>query len=137
VNYRIAECCNPIPGDDILAFAEGDGVMIVHKRQCPVAMKLKSNFGERIISAVWETRKVLSFPATIEIRGIDRVGILNQIIKVISEVHGVNVNKVNLESKDGIFGGALTLYVHDVEDVNNLSMNILKINGINSVNRIN
>ncbi len=136
-DYRIAECCNPIPGDDILAFVEEDGRMIVHKRQCPVAMKLKSNFGERIISAVWETHKVLSFPATIEIKGIDRIGILGQIVKVISEVHAVNVNKVNLETKDGIFEGSITLYVHDVEDINNLSMNILKIKGINSVNRIN
>jgi GTP pyrophosphokinase len=137
VDYRIAECCNPIPGDEIIAFAEDDGRIIVHKRQCPVAMKLKSNFGERIISAVWETHKILSFPATIEIKGIDRVGVLGQIIKVISEVHAVNVNKVNLETKDGIFEGSITLYVHDVEDINNLSMNILKIKGINSVNRIN
>jgi len=137
VDYRIAECCNPIPGDDILAFAEDDGRMIVHKRQCPVAMKLKSNFGERIISAVWETHKILSFPATIEIKGIDRIGILGQIVKVISEVHAVNVNKVNLETKDGIFEGSITLYVHNVEDINNLSMNILKIKGIDSVNRIN
>jgi len=137
IDYLIAECCNPIPGDDILAFVEEDGRMIVHKRQCPVAMKLKSNFGERIISAVWETHKVLSFPATIEIKGIDRIGILGQIVKVISEEHAVNVNKVNLESKDGIFGGSITVYVHDVEDINNLSMNILKIKGINSVNRIN
>ncbi len=73
VDYRLAECCNPIPGDDILAFVEEDGLLIVHKRQCPVAMRQKSNFGERIISAVWETHKVLSFPATIEIRGIDRL----------------------------------------------------------------
>jgi len=137
IDYMIAECCNPIPGDDILAFLEEDGLMIVHKRQCPVAMKLKSNFGERIISAEWETHKVLSFPATIEIKGIDRIGILGQIVKVISEVHAVNVNKVNLESKDGIFGGSITVYVHDVEDVNNLSMNLLKIKGINSVNRLN
>jgi GTP pyrophosphokinase len=137
VTYRIADCCNPIPGDDILGFKEMDGMLIVHKRQCPVAMKLKSNFGERIISAVWETHKILSFPATIEIKGIDSMGILSQIIKIISDVHEVNVNKVNLETKDGIFEGLITLYVHDVEDINNLSMNILKIKGVNSVNRVN
>jgi len=135
INYRIADCCNPIPGDDILAFTEEDDMLIVHKRECPVAMKLKSNFGERIISAVWETHKMLSFPVVIDIKGIDRIGILSQIFKVISEVHAVNVNKVDLETKDGIFEGSLTLYVHDVEDINNLSMNILKIKGINSVNR--
>jgi len=137
INYRTAECCNPIPGDDILAFVEEDGLMIVHKRQCPVAMRLKSNFGERIVSAVWETHKVLSFPATIEIKGIDRVGILTQIAKVISDIHTVNINKINLEAKDGIFEGSITVYVHEVGDINNLSMNILNIQGIKSVNRIN
>ena len=137
IDYRIAECCNPIPGDDILAFVEEDSLMIVHKRQCPVAMRLKSNFGERIVSAVWETHKVLSFPATIEVKGIDRVGILTQIAKVISDIHTVNVTKVNLEAKDGIFEGSITVYVHDVEDINNLSMNILNIQGIKSVNRVN
>ena len=137
VNFLIAECCNPIPGDDILAFVEQDGRMIVHKRQCPVAMKLKSNFGDRIVSAVWETKKMYSFLATIEIKGIDRVGVLGEIVKVISEGHAVNVNKINLESKDGIFGGFITIYVHDVEDVTNLSLNLMKIKGISSVNRVN
>lgn len=136
VTYRIAECCNPIPGDDILGFREDDGMLVVHKRQCPVAMKLKSNFGERIVSAVWETHKMLCFPATIEIKGIDRIGMLSQIVKVISDEHSVNVNKVNLETTDGIFEGYITIYVHDVEDVNNLSMNLLKIKGVNSVNRV-
>ncbi|HQJ90047.1 MAG TPA: GTP pyrophosphokinase, partial [Paludibacteraceae bacterium] len=76
------------------------------------------------------------FPATIEIKGIDRMGMLSQIVKVISDEHSVNVNKVNLETKDGIFEGRITIYVHDVEDVNNLSMNLLKIKGVNSVNRV-
>ena len=134
--YRIADCCNPIPGDDILGFVEDDGKVVVHKRQCPVAMKLKSNYGERIVSAVWETHRMLCFPATIEIRGIDRKGMLGQIVKVISDEHSVNVNKVNMETKDGIFEGFITIYVHDLEDLNNLSMNLLKINGVNSVNRV-
>lgn len=134
--YRIADCCNPIPGDDILGFVEEEGKVVVHKRQCPVAMKLKSNYGERIVSAVWETHRMLCFPATIEIKGLDRKGMLGQIVKVISDEHSVNVNKVNMETHDGIFEGFITIYVHDLEDLNNLSMNILKINGVNSVNRV-
>lgn len=136
VTYRIADCCSPIPGDDILGFMDNDGKYVVHKRQCPVAMKLKSNFGERICSAVWETHKVLSFPATIEIKGIDEIGILGKIIQVISDEYAVNVSKVSIETFDGIFEGRITVYVHDVDDVTNLCMNIMKINGINSVMRV-
>lgn len=111
-------------------------MLVVHKRQCPVAMKLKSNYGERIISAVWETHKILSFPATIEIKGTDRMGILSEIVKVITEEHAVNVTKINVETNDGIFEGQITVYVHDVEDVNNLCMTLVKIHGVNSVNRV-
>lgn len=136
VTYRIADCCSPIPGDDVLGFMEEDGMLVVHKRQCPVAMKLKSNYGERIISAVWETHKILSFPATIEIKGTDRMGILSEIVKVITEEHAVNVTKINVETNDGIFEGQITVYVHDVEDVNNLCMTLVKIHGVSSVNRV-
>lgn len=136
VTYRIADCCSPIPGDDILGFMEEDGMLVVHKRQCPVAMRLKSNYGERIISAVWETHKMLSFPATIELKGIDRMGMLSDIVKVITEEHAVNVNKVHVETNDGMFEGSITVYVHDVEDVNNLCVHLVKISGISSVNRV-
>lgn len=134
--YKIADCCSPIPGDDAIGFINDNETIIVHKRYCPVAMKLKANFGERIISAEWATHKVLSFPAIIEIKGIDGVGILLKILKVISDEHAVNVHKVDVETSDGIFGGKLHLYVHDVEDINNLCMNILKVNGVESVNRV-
>lgn len=136
VTYRIADCCSPIPGDDIVGFMEEDGMLVVHKRQCPVAMRLKSNYGERIISAVWESHKMLSFPATIEVKGMDRMGILGEIVKAITEEHAVNVNKVHLETNDGMFEGFITVYVHDVEDVNNLCVTLVKINGVSSVNRV-
>ena len=136
VTYRIADCCSPIPGDDILGFMEEDGMLVVHKRQCPVAMKLKSNYGERIIQAVWETHKMLSFPATVEVKGVDRMGVLSEIVRTITEDHAMNVSKVNLETKDGIFVGYFSVYVHDVEEVNNLCMSLMKIQSVNSVNRV-
>lgn len=136
ITYRIADCCLPIPGDDILGFMEEDGMLVVHKRQCPVAMKLKSNYGERIISAVWETHKMLSFPATIEIKGTDRIGILCEIIQTITELHAMNISKMNVDTKDGLFTLYVTLYVHDVDDVNNLCFDLMKNNGVNSVNRV-
>ncbi len=134
--YKIAECCNPIPGDDAIGFKNEDGTIVVHKRFCPVAVKLKSNFGDRIVSAEWATHKVLSFPAIIEVKGIDNVGVLSRIFKVISEEHSVNVHKVSMETNDGIFWGTITLYVHDVEDINNLCMNILKVPEVETVNRV-
>ncbi len=136
VTYRIADCCSPIPGDDILGFMEEDGMLVVHKRQCPVAMKLKSNYGERIISAVWETHKMLSFPATIEVKGVDRLGALCDVIRTITEEHAMNISKLSVDTKDGIFEGYITLYVHDVEDVNNLCFSLMKIPSVNSVNRV-
>jgi GTP pyrophosphokinase len=136
VQYKIAECCNPIPGDDVLGYINDDETVTLHKRQCPVAAKLKSNFGERLVSAEWTSKKILSFPAILEIRGIDAQGVLIQIIKVISQDYEVNIQKINLETKDGIFVGRFNIFVHGTEDVNNLCMNILKIKAVNSVKRI-
>ncbi|MCQ2192947.1 MAG: RelA/SpoT family protein [Paludibacteraceae bacterium] len=134
--YRIAECCCPIPGDDILGFLDESGVYIVHKRQCPVAMKLKSNYGNQIVSASWETHRVLSFPATIEVKGMDRMGILAEIINVISSMLKINISRLTLDTDDGLFTASFTVYVRDVEDVNNLCMNILKIKDVSAVERI-
>jgi len=134
--YIIAECCHPIPGDDVLGYVDDSEKIIVHKRQCPVAAKLKSSFGERLISVDWATHKVLSFVEVLEIKGIDKKGVLISILKVISEGYGVNINKMNIETNAGIFVGRFYIYVHDTEDINNLCKNIRKIKEINSVQRI-
>ncbi len=134
--YKIAPCCNPIPGDDIIGFVDENGTIIVHKRDCPIAVKNKASFGDNIVSAEWATHKELSFPAVIEIKGFDKTGILMEILKVISEQYSVNIQKVDVETHEGIFEGTIRLYVHDTEDVNNLCMNILKIKEVEAVNRI-
>lgn len=135
-NFRIAECCCPIPGDNVLGFREENGMYVVHKLQCPVAMKLKSNFGERIVTAQWETHRVLSYPADIEIKGMDRIGILGEIVKVISETHKVNMSRVYVDTGEGLFTANITVYIYDVKDLNNLCMNISKLKDVNSVERI-
>ncbi len=127
--FKLAECCHPIPGDDVLG-------IYIHKRQCPVALKLKSNFGERILSAEWATHKILSFEETIEIKGIDRKGILIEILKVISEAYGVNISKINIETESGIFIGKFQVLVHDTEELNNMCENLTKIPEVQSVQRI-
>ncbi len=101
-----------------------------------MALKLKSNFGERILSAEWATHKILSFEETIEIKGIDRKGILIEILKVISEAYGVNISKINIETESGIFIGKFQVLVHDTEELNNMCENLTKIPEVQSVQRI-
>ena len=135
-NYIIASCCCPIPGDDVLGYVNENEQVIVHKRSCPLAMRLKSSFGPRIISAEWESGTKYSFPATIEIRGIDGVGVLNQITGVISRDLAINIQSLNIETKDGLFHGRLSILVHDIQDIQNLCNNIKKVNQVKSANRI-
>jgi len=134
--YVLGECCRPIPGDDVLGYVDDSEKIIVHKRQCPVAAKLKSNYGERIVSVDWATHKVQSFLEILEIKGIDKKGVLIEILKIVSEGYGVNISKINVETNAGIFVGRFFIYVHDTEDINNLCKNIMKIKEINSVQRI-
>ncbi len=133
--YKLADCCQPIPGDDVIGFVEDNGNVSVHKRQCPVAMRLKSGFGGRIVTAEWATHKALSFPVELELKGIDGVGIVSQIAKIVSDELAVNMTKLLFETKDGIFRGSIELYVHDVEDVNQLCMKISQIKNVQLVRR--
>jgi GTP pyrophosphokinase len=133
--YRLADCCQPIPGDEVLGFLEDSGFITLHKRQCPKAMRLKSSFGSRIVSTQWATGKELSFPVVIELKGIDQIGLVSQIAKIVSDELSVNMTKLVFDTKDGIFIGTIELYVHDVEEVQNLCMKLSKIKSIQSVFR--
>jgi len=134
--YILGECCHPIPGDDVLGYVDESEKVIVHKRQCKVAAKLKSSFGERIVSVDWATHKILSFIQALEIKGIDKKGVLIEILKVISEGYGVNISRINIETNAGMFVGRFYIYVHDTEDINNLCKNIIKIKEIKAVQRV-
>lgn len=134
--YIMAECCHPIPGDDVLGYMDENDRIIIHKRQCPVAAKLKSSYGNRIIATEWDTHKSLSFLVYISVQGIDNVGLLNEITQVISRQLNVNIRKLEIETNDGIFEGKIQLYVHDVNDVKAICNNLLKIPNIKSVTRV-
>ncbi len=134
-NYIIASCCKPIPGDDVLGYIDDNNHIVIHKRQCPVAAKLKSSHGNRLLAANWDTHKTLFFPVNLLIKGIDGLGVLNQITQVISQQLSVNIHKLTIESNDGIFEGKVQLYVHDVNDVKTICNNLKKINEVKSVNR--
>ncbi len=135
-NYRIAKCCNPIPGDDIVGYKSPNETIIVHSTKCPTATKLMSSHGNLIVSAKWTKHKILSFLAGVRIKGIDKIGIVNSITNVISRDLNANIRRISVETHDGIFEGSIELYVHDTKHLNNLIMNLFKINGVVSVNRI-
>lgn len=134
--YMVAKCCNPIPGDDVIGYITSEENVIVHKVTCPEAIRLMSRHGDRIVSAKWTTHKVLSFLARIEVRGMDRVGILSELVKEISDELRVNIRKLLIESHDGIFESSIDLYVHSASSLNNLIGNVMKIKGVDSVKRI-
>lgn len=135
-NYVIAECCKPIPGDEALGFINDDGNVVVHKRSCPIAMRLKSSFGERILNTEWSSHKNASFEATLEVKGIDSIGVLNTITKTIADDFNVNIMRLLIEAKDGVFEGKIKMKVHDVEDIQKMCVTLSKIKNIKSVGRV-
>ena len=134
-NYVIADCCKPIPGDESLGFINDDGNVVVHKRSCPIAMRLKSSFGERILNTEWSSHHS-SFEATLEIKGIDSIGVLNTITRTISDDFNVNIIRLLIEAKDGVFEGKVKMKVHDVEDIQRMCVVLSKIKNIQSVARV-
>lgn len=134
-NFIVAPCCNPLPGDDVFGYITEKEDVEVHKRSCQTGMKLKSNFGERIIAVEWGDYRQYSFLASIVFTGIDRIGILNNILSKLSEDVVVNIQSVSVASKDGIFEGVFNVHVHSAEDVNQLCAKIAKVDGVNTVHR--
>ena len=135
-HYIIADCCKPIPGDDVLGYIDDNNRIIIHKSQCPIATQLKTSFGNRLLAVQWETGKALNFPVNVYMKGIDGIGVLNQVTGIISQQLNVNIHKLNIESSDGIFEGRIQLFVHDVDDVNTICENLKKLDHIKKVTRI-
>ncbi len=135
-SYEIAKCCNPIPGDEVTGYISPDGSIIIHKPKCPVAIRLMSNEGNRIIAVKWTIHKLVSFLARISMSGIDRVGLVNDISNIISTELNVNMRNINISVNNGIFEGTIDLYVHHTKDLNNLIMKISNVKGIENVKRV-
>lgn len=134
-NYRLANCCDPIPGDEVVGFLNSDEVVVIHKKTCPNAIDLMATFGDRIVSVEWKVHKILSFPAKIYIEGIDDIGIVHHITSVISTDSEVNMKSVRFDTNDGIFIGHIDMYVHNVNDLETLISRLKKIKGVNKVLR--
>jgi GTP pyrophosphokinase len=134
--YKFPTCCHPIPGDDALGYINNKNQIEIHKRTCPVAAKLKSGFGNRILDVKWDMHKKLFFIATIRLGGIDRVGLLNEITQIISAQMSVNIRNLNITCEDGMFDGTLELRVHDREDVHKIMENLKQVGDLKEISEI-
>ncbi|HJX71392.1 MAG TPA: RelA/SpoT family protein [Bacteroidales bacterium] len=135
--YSIAQCCQPIPGDDVLGYYDQEYEnVVIHKTKCPNAVKISSSQSQLIVPVKWTTHKVLSFLVKVAMSGMDRFGIYNDITTIITNDLSVNMRNIGLSSHDGIWEGTIDLYVHNKKDLNNLLMNLSKIKGVESVKRL-
>jgi GTP pyrophosphokinase len=134
--YKFPGCCHPIPGDDALGYIDNKNQIEIHKRTCPVAAKLKSSYGNRILDIKWDMHKKLYFDATIRLSGIDRIGLLNKVTQVISSQMNVNIHTINITCEEGIFDGSIELRVHDREDVKSIIDNLKSVADLKEISQI-
>jgi len=135
IDYKLANCCNPIPGDDVFGFVTvSDGIKI-HRTNCPNAAKLMANYGYRIVKAKWTNQQELAFLTGLRITGIDEVGLINQLTTVISQDFKVNIRSITVDSDNGIFEGSIMVYVNDTDHLDNLIRKLKTVKGITGVNR--
>ncbi len=130
-----AKCCHPLPGDDVLGLMGGDNV-IVHRRDCKKAIEQSARQGENIVDVKWTSESQMVFLSQIKIEGFDRMGMVNDISKVIYVEKGLNIRQFHFNAHDGVFDGFISLYVHDRQSVNNLVDEMSKIKGIDTVVRV-
>lgn len=134
--YKLANCCTPIPGDDVFGFITATEGIKVHRTNCPNATQLMSNYAYRILKATWQSTIVKERLTALVVSGIDDIGIVNNLTKVITEVHGVNMKSITFETEDGFFEGKIELYVYDTEQLDSLILKFEQIEGVKQVTRV-
>ena len=135
IDYTLAACCNPIPGDDVFGFVTVSEGIKIHRTNCPNAAQLMSNYGYRIVKAKWNKQQELTFLTGLRIVGIDDVGLINNITKVISNDFKVNMRSITVDTNEGIFDGSIMIFVNDTEHLENLIKNLLQVKGVTGVTR--
>lgn len=135
IDYNLAACCNPIPGDDVFGFVTVSEGIKIHRTNCPNAAQLMANYGYRIVKAKWNRQKELTFLTGLHIIGIDDVGLINNITKVISNDFKVNMRSITVDTDNGIFDGSIMIYVNDKEHLDKLIENLLEVRGVTGVTR--
>lgn len=136
LDYKIASCCNPIPGDNVFGFVTvSDGIKI-HRENCPNAIQLMSNYAYRIVKAKWTNAESIAFLAGISIKGFDQVGLVSEVTTIISTEYNVNMRSIAFDTDDGIFSGTIKVYVNDTTHLTELMRKLRNVSGVNSVSRI-
>jgi len=135
IDYTLAACCNPIPGDDVFGFITVSEGIKIHRTNCPNAAQLMANYGYRVVKAKWNKQQELTFLTGLRIVGIDDVGLINNITKVISNDFKVNMRSITVDTNEGIFDGSIMIFVNDTEHLENLIKNLLKVKGVTGVTR--
>ena len=136
IEYKLAPCCNPIPGDDVFGFVTVSKGITIHRTSCPNALSLLSNYAYRVVQAKWLNQDSLAFLVGIEIVGIDHVGLVSDVTKIISEELNVNMRSLNFDTNDGIFEGRIMAFVNDVNHLTDLISKLKKVEGVTRVQRI-
>lgn len=136
LDYKMSNCCNPIPGDNVFGFVTVNEGIKVHKVNCPNALQLQSNYNYRIMQAKWIDSTQREFKTELKITGIDAVGLVNDVTKVVSNNLHIDMKSVHFDSDDGVFTGKITVVVKNKSTLDNLVQNIKKINGIDKVTRV-
>ncbi|UXE66504.1 MAG: bifunctional (p)ppGpp synthetase/guanosine-3',5'-bis(diphosphate) 3'-pyrophosphohydrolase [Chryseotalea sp. WA131a] len=135
VEYKLAKCCTPIPGDDVFGFVTVNEGIKIHRANCPNATELLANHGNRVIKAKWTSQYEVSFLTGLNVVGTDRVGLINDVSKVISEELKVNMSSLSFKTDQGIFSGEIMLYVNDTRHLEVLIEKLEKVEGVVKVNR--
>jgi GTP diphosphokinase / guanosine-3',5'-bis(diphosphate) 3'-diphosphatase len=133
--YTLANCCKPIPGDDVFGFVSTGKGLIIHRTNCPNAARLMANFGHRVVKTKWAKNKEISFLTGLKIVGLDDVGVIHKITNLISGELRLNINALTIEAKEGIFRGNIRIYVHDKDELEKLLTHLKQLPGIQSVER--
>ncbi|MFD2528663.1 MULTISPECIES: RelA/SpoT family protein [Polaribacter] len=137
LDYKLSKCCNPIPGDNVFGFLTINEGIKVHKKNCPNAISLQSNYAYRIMLAKWIDSTKQDFKVILHISGVDNRGIINDLTKIISSNMGVFINSINIAGNEGIFDGKISLSVKNSGQLNKLINSIQKVEGVKKVDRVN
>jgi len=133
--YNLANCCKPIPGDDVFGFVTTGKGLTIHRTNCPNAAKLLANFGHRVVKTKWAKNKEISFLTGLRIIGLDDVGVINKITNLISGEMRINISALTVEAREGVFEGNIKVFVHDKEELDELVIRLKQLGGIQSVDR--
>lgn len=136
ISYTIADCCNPIPGDEVVGFVVSENTLEIHRANCANAVRISARYGDRIKKVQWNDSKLITFKTAIQVSGMDKIGILRDISRILSEENNLNISSIFLDSKGETFEGKIILFVNDTEHLKNLISQLKKVDGVQRVFRL-